>query len=193
MKRFSLHMLTLLAFCGAMAMTGIANAQAADNDRGDRREQREARRDKPRGDGPASEARRNMAKVLFKDVELSEEQRKEVRDVMQKHRAGVEKWREENKQEIRKLRERIQEARRDKDRDAARAAFEELLKLGEDRPKPDALLDDIRGELTAEQVQQFNENVEAIKEKAKDRMEERRKKAKERREQRQNQRDRDRD
>lgn len=193
MKRFPLHVLTLLALCGAMAMTGFANAQAEDNDRKDRREQREARRDKARGEVPSSEARRNMVKALFKDVALTDEQRKEVRDVMQKHRESVQKWREENQEEIRKLRERIQEARRDKDRDAAKAAFEELLELSEDRPKPEALLDDIRGELTAEQVKQFNENVEAIKEKARDRMEERRKKVEERREQRQNQRDRDRD
>ena len=193
MKRFPLHMLTLLALCGAMAMTGIANAQPKDKDRGDRRDQREARRDKARGDGPRQDARQQMVRALFEGIELSEEQRRDVRDVMQKHREDVQKWREENEQEIKKLRQRMQEARRDQDRDAAVAAFEELLKLSDDRPKPDDLLDDIRAELTGDQVEEFNENVEEIKEKAKQRMEERRKKAEQQREQRQNQRDRDRD
>ena len=177
MKRFSLNLLALMALCGVMAITGVAHAQGGSKANADRRDQREARRDKDRNDGP----RQRMVRQLFKDIELSAEQRQEVRDVMQEHREGVQKWREDNEQEIKKLREQMRDARREQDRDAAVAAFEELLKLSEDRPKPEDLLEDIRGELSDEQVKQFNKNVEAIKEKAKDRMEDRRKKAQEKR------------
>ena len=184
MKRFPLHLMALLTLCGTMAMTGVAHAQGEDRADADRREQREARRDKARSDGPRGarqDARQRMVRQLFEGIELSEEQRQEVRDVMQKHREGVQKWREDHEQEIKKLRERMREARREQDREAAVAAFEELLKLSEDRPKPENLLDDIRGELNDDQIKAFNENVEEIKEKARQRMEERRDKAEENR------------
>lgn len=196
MKRLPLNMLALLTLCGVMAMTNAAHGKDENQGSADRRDQREARREKPRNDGP----RHRMVRQLFEGIELSKEQRQDVRNAMQTHRQGVQQWREDHEQEIKKLRERMREARREQDRDTAVAAFEELLKLSDDRPKPEDLLEAIRGELNEEQVKAFNENVEEIKEKARQRMEERRDKAekkrgnrKEKRGHRSKRRDRDRD
>ena len=96
------------------------------------------------GDGPL--------RKLFEDMELSEEQRKKVREVMSNQRDRHKEWREEHKAELERIKKQMQEL------------MEQRRKLMGNAPKHGAVLDEIRPILNEEQQKIFDEKTEKMKE-----------------------------
>lgn len=150
MNRSKNLMITLAALLFVFATAGVVKAETsakgdtpaarADNDapdkakKADRGEARE--RHGKRGDG------------IFKDIELTDDQKAELKQM-----------REENKDARHEIREKIRDARESEDREAMAEAIQEMQAFMEKAH------DDIRGVLTPEQQEQFDRNVEVMKEK----------------------------
>lgn len=168
--------LTLLTLCGTMALGGVALAQDGDRerDRDQRREHREDRRgDRAERREMREDARHRMMKTLFGNLELEDQQKKDIREIMQDFREKAMDWRDEHKEELADLRRRMLQAQRERDRGAAVDAYRDLLELTESRPQAEDAFDRVREVLNEQQTERFNENLEAMRERAKQRMQQR--------------------
>ncbi len=126
----------------------------------------------PHGDrGPRGHGHR-FIRALFKDIDLTEDQRVEVREIMEAGRDEMEAWRDEHRDQIKALREQMREAHQAGDDEKAAEVREQLRTLFESRPKPEDRADEIREVLTPEQTEQFDQNIEAIKQKMQERRDE---------------------
>ncbi|NBC10134.1 MAG: hypothetical protein GVY24_00165 [Planctomycetes bacterium] len=155
---------------------GVALAAPEGDEQPDRPKRERAERD---GDQPERDkhdkhrdrGHRVMA-ALFRDIELTDAQKEELREIGQAHRKQVKAWHDEHREELDAIREKMRQARKDQDREAAKAAHEEFKALLETRPKPDAAFAEMRDVLaTDEDKAQFDENLEAIKQRMKERRE----------------------
>ncbi|MEM6393392.1 MAG: Spy/CpxP family protein refolding chaperone [Planctomycetota bacterium] len=167
--------LALAVPVGFTAVAQDAGPKERKERRAERGEERKERGERKRGAG---------MKALFKDVNLTEEQREEVKDIMSPLREEMEAWHAKVKEAREANRAAMKEAREAGDPEAAKAAREkakaEMEALLEERPKVDPYLDDVRDILTADQQVTFDTNRKAIEAK----MAERREQAKEKREER---------
>lgn len=186
MKTGICALLTLGLTCGiALAQDGDAPREgkqktAQDGERGPKGDKADKGDRKRHGEGKHHErSPRRMMKALFKDVDLTEDQREQVREIMGAGREEMEAWRDEHRDEMEDLRAQMREAHENKDKEQAAAVREKMQQLFESRPKPEDRADEIRQILTPEQTEQFDANLEQIKQK----MQERREKMKERRSQ----------
>ena len=127
-------------------------------------ERAEQMRDRAWGFGGRMDPGEFMLRRLLRGVDLTDEQEKKIATVMEEAREEREAWRDENQDEIDELREQMRDAREDRDREAMRELGPEMRKLYEGAPKPDAALDTIRGVLTAEQQEVFDERREEMQE-----------------------------
>ena len=80
----------------------------------------------------------------LKDMKLTPDQREKVEKILQAHRKAMEDFRTKNGSEIQSLMQQIQQARENKDRDAARAAEQKLKPILQQR---EALMQDAMTQL----------------------------------------------
>lgn len=100
---------------------------------------------------------------MFKELELSEEQRTQVKEVMQKHRDQVEAFREKNGDQIKKVHQDMRSAMMNKDYDAAHKVIDQIKELDKDRPTFSSVLTDFKGILSSEQLAVVEKKIEEIK------------------------------
>ena len=150
MKHPQLRIMLLAVLIGA---GGITYATAGPGDRAERGERREAGDgDRERGEG-ADRPARGRIHAMFKGVDLTDEQKTTLRQIH-----------EDRKDQMKEIRGEMRDAHEAEDREAMRAAGEKL------RAYLDETHELIAAELTDEQREVFEANVQEMRE----RMEERR-------------------
>ncbi len=105
-----------------------------------------------------------LHRLLFEGMELTEEQKTQVHEIMKAHGDERKAWHEEHKEAFQALREKMREAREAKDQQAADALREETKALMESAPKLDATHDAIRAVLTEDQRVIFDERTKNMRE-----------------------------
>lgn len=168
----ALILASVLALTGGVAMAQQDGDGPGDGDRarkmlrgGEGRPQRGERGEKgeradrgPRGD------RGDMGKRLFGGMELDEDQKAQIKDIMQAHGEERKAWHEANKGKFQALKDKMREAHKAEDQVAAQAVRDEIKALMESAPKPDASHDQIRAILNEEQQATFDERVAKMRE-----------------------------
>jgi len=125
---------------------------------------------------------------LLEGLELSDQQKTEIRDVLKNNGEKMRQYHEANKEKFEGIREQMKQAREDKDREKMKQLYEQMKQFHEGRPvKPEDVVQQIRTKLTPEQRETFDKRVEELKEKMegarearKEKMQQRREKMKER-------------
>lgn len=107
-----------------------------------------------------------MHRMLFEGMELTDDQKAQIKEIMQAHGEERKAWHEEHKDEFQALKDKMREAREAKDKEAADAVREETKALMGSAPKPDAVHDEIRAVLTEDQQAIFDERVAKMRERA---------------------------
>lgn len=110
----------------------------------------------------------------FEGIELTDEQRDEMREVVEAHREQRREWRREHREQLSNLRQQMREAREADDRDRLGELREQLRELRADQPTRDDLHARYREILDDEQWQQLQRNWEEIRRRAEQRREQRR-------------------
>ncbi len=118
----------------------------------------------PRADRPGEHGPKAMHKRLFGGMELTEEQKTQVKETMRAFGDERKAWHEAHRDEIQALKEKMRAARQGDDKEAVKAVHEEIKALMESAPKPDAAHDEIRGILNEEQQATFDERITKIRE-----------------------------
>lgn len=106
----------------------------------------------------------NMMRRLFADMDLTEEQKSQIHEIMKAYGEERKAWHEEHQEEFQALREKMREAREAKDNDAAAALREQTKALMESAPKPDASHDEIHALLNEKQQVIFDERITKMRE-----------------------------
>lgn len=107
-----------------------------------------------------------MHRWLFEGMELSDDQKAQIHEVMKKHGDERKAWHEAHQEEFQALREKMRDAREAQDKDAMEALREEGKALMRSAPKPDTTHDEIRAILNEDQREIFDERVEKMRERA---------------------------
>lgn len=154
MERSNLK-ISLIAVLAVVMCAGLASA--APGEKGDGERQRESQRERgdktDRGEkAERGERRGGGAKALFEGIDLSDDQKQAVREVMDSKKAQRDEIRAE-----------MREARESKDRDAMTAIGEKMQALMDETHQA------VRGELTADQQTQFDDNLVKLEAKAAER------------------------
>ena len=124
-----------------------------ERDRGERREARDG--DGERGE-PGERRERRLRQMMFKDIELTDDQKQSLKQL-----------REDRKDEMQEIRGEMRDAHEAKDREAMRAAGDKMRAFLEETHTL------IAAELNDEQREQFEANVEELKERMDERRERR--------------------
>ncbi len=138
------HRMTLIALALMFALAPAVATFAEDGDQ-------QRRKKRGGGEGP------------FAQLNLTEEQKAQVKEVMQSHREGFKQWKSENKEKAKAIREKMQAARKAGDKEAMEAAKAEMKALGEGRPKFDEVISDLEGILDADQIAKLRQMHEERK------------------------------
>lgn len=109
---------------------------------------------------------------LFEGIDLSEEQRQQVRDAMEAHRQRHSQWMEEHRQRMSDLGEQMRQARQENDRQQLRELREKVRELREDRPSVQELHERLRDVLDEQQWKQFEANRQDMHERMRQRRQE---------------------
>ncbi len=126
---------------------------------------------KPAVNPTAGEGDFHPFKELLDKLNLSEDQKKQVRGITEKHRAEFQKYREAHHEEFKAAREKLEAAQKAKDEPAIRAAREEIRKIYMAGPTLKAMGDEIRGVLTDDQKKTFDAGIDKIYQRIKEQME----------------------
>ncbi|MFW6133867.1 MAG: hypothetical protein ACOC8F_08225 [Planctomycetota bacterium] len=118
MRRHVLVMTALLAAMGLM--TVVARTADAESPRGARR-------------APRARLRAAMLRHLADKLDLTEDEKAEVVEVLQEHRKAVEACRKEHAEEFKELREAMRDARKEGDREKLAELREEMKELAAGR------------------------------------------------------------
>ncbi len=125
------------------------------------------------GERPRHHAPGEQLREILKGLNLSEEQRTQVRSIMDKAREEAEKFREENKEKIETLREQLREAHEEGDPDRILELQKEMHAIMKNAPmNPKKITGEIRGVLDEAQARQFDEKLAEAKERMKNRVKE---------------------
>lgn len=175
MKHRKLSILTT-GLAVALMSGGLAIAQPAG---GDGEKDRPKRERKERAEGEQGKRHgQHLIRALYKDIELSDDQKGQVREVV----GNLKEEHEAHRAKVRAARENLREARKSGD-EAAIAEAREALKELITNPPILAALPDFRGVLSDSGDQaQFDQNVENVKAKIKEHAEGRKERRGERRE-----------
>ena len=151
-----------------------SNEDGARRKRRGGRDEDGARGDKRRGRRGADGAidRRGMERML-KSLNLTKEQKATLKKNREAHKAEMKKYMDSKKKSAGDLREKMKEARKNKDREAMRALNAERKELFKDAPKRNGV-EDLKKVLTSEQSKKLDEMIA----KRKAEMEKRKKEAK---------------
>jgi len=179
LKHWTVFLATaVIAFCGILGTSQLAFAEDNSNDKPEKKQRERGE------DGERKHKGKHPIGKLMRSLDLTEEQREQIKPIMEAHREKMQAYREEHKDEVQALREEMKAARQDQNEEAAKAAGEQLRAIWEGRPKPEETLAQVRTHLTPEQQEKFDEGVEKIKqyhEERKAKMQEKREKKKEKR------------
>ncbi|QDU33945.1 periplasmic protein [Poriferisphaera corsica] len=108
--------------------------------------------------GPGS-----MLRSLFRDLDLTSDQKEQIREIVESGREEHQAWREENQDDLRALKEDMREAMQDKDREAAQSIREKMSDLMSSAPSPRDGLNEIKSVLTKKQKKQLEENLSELR------------------------------
>lgn len=132
----------------------------------------ERRGPKAGGEGDAlRERRRDGIHRLMEGVNPTDEQKEQIRTILQESEETVRAYREEHKAEFEQIRTDMKAAREAGDREKMKALGEQLRKLMEASPRQD-IVEKIKAVLTPEQVKILEENIAKAKEQMRDRIRE---------------------
>jgi len=167
----ALVLASVLAMTGGVAMAEQDSAGPGDGDRarkqhkdGEGRQRGERGERGERGDrGPRGD-RGDIARRLFGGMDLSDDQKAQIKDIMKAHGDERKAWHEANKDAFEALREKMRAARKSEDKDAGQAVRDEIKALMDSAPKPDASHDQVRALLNEEQQATFDERIEKMRE-----------------------------
>ncbi|MEM0913794.1 MAG: Spy/CpxP family protein refolding chaperone [Planctomycetota bacterium] len=162
---------TLTLAVAAAGLLAVGPALAAPSNtsgesKGDRPQRSAESSERGQRGGPGGERARgrDTIRLLFRDIQLSDSQREDIREVMAQARDERRAWMEENGDEIRELRERMQDASAIRDTDAMQSIGQDLRAIMSAGPQPMAVAEEVRGMLTEDQVEQFDANVVEVEE-----------------------------
>lgn len=164
------NMLAAGSLCFVMAGQ-VALAERGEGPR-EKREMRGERGERPEGKELREKMkerregmRERVAKKLFEGVDLSEDQRAQLKAVREKARGDAEAWRDSNKAKFQDIREQMRTARESDDKEAFEAAKKQARDLMKNAPRPSDYTDQVRSVLTDDQREVFDQNREQMKEK----------------------------
>ena len=152
-RKFTLWALMLVLTMGLSAWAADGQGQG----------ERRGGADGPRR-GPGSFLRHALSKL-----DLTEDQHAAIRELVKAHRVKAEAWREQHKDELQPLFEKLREARKNQDREVAREVMVKIRELHQSGPNPEELLEKIKGQLTEPQQAQLQKLVEQARERMKQR------------------------
>ncbi len=166
-KGGTLILASVLAISGGYALAQPADDGPPDGDR-PMRKQVDGERGPRRGGDAGERGMRGqrdpgaILKRLFAGMELTDEQKAQIGEIMKAHAEERRAWHEEHKEEFDAIREQMREARGDQE--AMDALREKVHALMDSAPKPDATHDQIRTLLTEEQQTTFDERIAKLRE-----------------------------
>lgn len=100
----------------------------------------------------------------LRDLNLSEEQKNKVREILSSHHEKVKAHREAHSEELAKLRQEFQAAREAKDHEKVKQLAEQRRKIMEGVPKPADLINEVKAVLTPDQAKTFDALLEDARE-----------------------------
>jgi hypothetical protein len=155
-----------------LGMPAIARGEDDEGDqpRREKRQNRERSEKREKGEGrprdragkSARDGRRRGGRLvkLLRSFNLAPEEEARVRQILETHHQAVQNWRSENKSKFKEIREQVRSAREAKDREAMKAAREEMKGLMDSRKAlhEDLLeqLDDVLDEEQMARVKQLS-------------------------------------
>lgn len=177
----SLRSLGILLAALAISLLGVGAARA-EPDRGGGSPDRDAKQadtrqdEKREGDGDARHRRGGrLTGALFKDIELTDQQLEQVREMGRAHMTRVRGWHKEHRDQLQTLHRQMRDARRDGDEAAADAAGDKLKALSETRPRFGDLFKQMRGVLSTDTEREtFDANRARLREAIKEHRDKRR-------------------
>jgi len=96
---------------------------------------------------------------LFKGVNLTDDQKPKVKDIVTKQKAAVEAWRKENGPKLKDLHEKMAQARKDKDEATIKSTKADIQKIMESRKAlHESFMKSLGNVLTADQMTKVKEN-----------------------------------
>ncbi|MCC7146634.1 MAG: hypothetical protein IT443_09325 [Phycisphaeraceae bacterium] len=104
--RMKMIVSTAMAACLLLLATSFAGAQPGNGPGG-------GPGGAGRGPGAAQGGPRGLMPMLFADVELTTEQRQQIREILREHHQAMDAWREEHKDELQPLRQELRDIRDD--------------------------------------------------------------------------------
>lgn len=139
--------------------------QGAFSGRGRRAPRREGENDMMRGRGPA---------ILgaIRQLDLTGEQKAEIKEILTSHKEAMDKWREEHTDDLKAIREKMRAARESEDREAITATRKELAAIMATVPKDGDLTEKVTALLTEEQKAELDEMKKKREQEMKKRREE---------------------
>lgn len=162
----ALVLASVLALTGGVAMAERGEGPG-DGD-GARKHHRDGDGKRHRGErgdrGSRGDRRAEMGKRLFGGMELDDDQKAQIQEIMKAHGEERKAWHEANKDQFQALREKMREAHKAEDQEAAQAVRDEIKALMESAPKPDDSHGQIRALLNEEQQATFDERVTKMRE-----------------------------
>lgn len=100
---------------------------------------------------------------LIKELNLTDEQKTQMRTIMADGKKSMDDWRTANQAELDKINADIKAAHEAKDRDAAQKAHASRMELMKSAPNPESNHAKIRAILTPDQQKTFDEKAAALK------------------------------
>ncbi|QDU71386.1 hypothetical protein [Mucisphaera calidilacus] len=147
----------------SIGLLGIAALPADAQFRGDRQGPDRRGMMSPEKPEARGDQRTQMLRTLFRDVNLTDEQRETALEIGKQHRAEMQAWREANEPQLRELMADARDARELDDRDQLQALMAEFRELRESAPQMTDSLEGIRDILDEDQLATFDENLEKIR------------------------------
>ena len=147
------------------------NAKPCPND-GDCPLNRVERANKPMMRGKQNGNRKDMARdnmkkrfaeALFRRLDLSPEQRAELREIKTEQQKARKNWYEKNEKKLTSIRDDMRVARQDGDREELTRLRKKLNNVMKSSPKPSDAIDDVKAILTKDQVKKFEANLKRIR------------------------------
>lgn len=145
-----------LMIVGLMSVPALARGDRGDRgvggegERAARQKQGERRAHGPRDHG-------HPILGVLRKLDLTEEQKQKVQQIMKGHRESAEQWREQNREKMKQLLEQLRQAKKSGDEDKAEQIKEQIKTLTQQDGGPGDLIDDIKGVLTDEQKAKLEE------------------------------------
>lgn len=158
-----MKLLTAMMIC-VLTFTMALRAEDKKPAEGDR--PRHAEGDRPhRPDGPGDGEHRPGERImgLLKDLNLTDDQKGKVHEIVAAFGEEMKKFHEEHKAELEPLFEKMKAAREAKDREAAMAVGKQIREIMEKGPNPRDLIEKISAVLTPEQAAKLKEKAAAMR------------------------------